>query len=293
MLKLGCNAMLRDSQNPGQHIDVEKLIHFIGGLDLDAIDFHAYRGFASKEPDYLLHIKRLCLKYGLPVSYIGIGAGFAGMVRAEDGRKLGALLPREELRARVQEAKEGVDMARFLGAPMIRLFAGRVLEESEQAEQVYSQMIESFQAVADYARERGVFVGLHNHEPPAAPRGEDLLRILKDADRDNITIIMDTGRWWGSIGVDPKGNPDPDANIYEYMEQVAPYATVVRTKIYRIDSGKEEWLNYERIFKILKSVSFNGNLSIVYEGFNNRCDDFEGIRLAVKHLRDVIERTMA
>ena len=40
----------------------------------------------------------------------------------------------------------------------------------------------------------------------------------------------------------------------------------MRCKIYRIQNGVEEWLDYPRIFEILKGVHFNGWLSIVYEG---------------------------
>jgi hypothetical protein len=33
-------------------------------------------------------------------------------------------------------------------------------------------------------------------------------------------------------------------------------ARVVRAKLYRLKSGKEEWLDYDRIFKILRGVKY-------------------------------------
>ena len=61
---------------------------------------------------------------------------------------------------------------------------------------------------------------------------------------------MDTGQWVGSPGSQPVGVTDPAHDFYGYMEQTVPYATCIRTKFYRIESGREEWLDYERIVSI-------------------------------------------
>ena len=49
---------------------------------------------------------------------------------------------------------------------------------------------------------------------------------------------MDTGQWRGSPGA--AGEPDSSVDIYAHMEQVLPYACYVRTKFYKVASGKEE-----------------------------------------------------
>ncbi|MBI4531189.1 MAG: TIM barrel protein [Candidatus Latescibacteria bacterium] len=206
---------------------------------------------------------------------MGSGGGFVGT--------------EEELRQRVEEAKADVDVAVFLGAPMIRLFGGHVPEGVEDREPLWGPMIRCFQEVADYAATKGIIVGLQNHDNRnMAATGDDVLRILRETDRENFTFILDTGQWKGSIGAHPRGEFDPDVDIYRYMEQTAPYASYVRAKIYKIDSGREEWIDYKRVIKILKAVNFNGSLSIVFEGQGNRCEDAEAIRLAVKHLRELL-----
>jgi len=210
---------------------LDSLIDRAAALNLDAIDIHL--GGLSREPNYLLGVKIRCLKYGLPIGYLGSGGGFVG--------------GREEIRRQINQAKLDVDTAVFLGAPMIRLMGGRVLDEVENAEDIRSVIVESFQEVADYAAPKGVIIGVQNHPPPAAPRGKDILRIITGADRRNISHIMDTVQWWGSIGADPRGEYDPEVDIYEYMEQTAPYASSVRAKIYKIDSGQEEWIDYTRV----------------------------------------------
>ena len=288
MIKLGCTAMLRDKENAGQFIDVESLIDLIHNLRLDIVDLHLYRGFRSRNSEYLRQIKGKCLRYGLPIGYVGIGNGFVGAAIGANQRVVGVPLPPEELCRRVAEAKEAVDVAAFMGAPLVRLFGGGLPEGTEDREALWSAMIRSFQEVADYAIDKGIFLGLHNHPPAVAPTGDDILRILHDTDRENFTFILDTGQWFGSPGTNLAGKFDSGLAFYHYMEQTASHAACVRAKIYKIDSGREEWLDYERIVSILKAVNYNGNVSIIFEDRNNRCGYAEAIGLAAKYLRGLL-----
>ena len=49
-------------------------------------------------------------------------------------------------------------------------------------------------------------------------------------------------------------------------------------------SGKEEWLDYERIFRILGGVKYNGFVSLVYEGWQDM-DAMHAVPIGVKFLR--------
>ena len=287
MIKLGCNSLVKDRDNPGGWIDIETMIDLIHTLRLDIIDFQLDRGFRSLEPAYLRRIKILCHKYGLPIGFIGAGSGFVSTAQLPNGSVVGASLSSEELQERIDVVKEAVDVAVFMGAPLIRLFGGGVPEGTENRETVWSTMISGFQAVSDYAAEKGILIGLHNHPPAAEPTSDDILCILNDVDRENFTFILDTGRWRGAP-TSREGTSDSSENIYRYMEQTAPYASYVRAKIYKVDSGKEELLDYRRIIAILKKANFNGNMSIVLEDQGNQCDYAEAIRLAVKHLRELL-----
>ena len=61
----------------------------------------------------------------------------------------------------------------------------------------------------------------------------------------------------------------------------------MRCKIYRIQNGTEEWLNYPRIFEILKGVDYNGMLSVVYEGQDVE-EEATAIPKAVSYLRGLM-----
>ena len=263
-MKVGIYASYFGKEEPKAFPDVESFIELAYELRLDVIDFRVDVGFGSKDTDYLRGIKIKCHKAGLPIGYLASGGHFVGTD--------------DELRQKVEQAKADVEVAAYLGAPMIRLFCGAPDEGDRESE------IRCFQEVCDFAADAAIIVGLQNH--PST--GDNVLRILRETDRENFTFILDTGQWVGSPGLN-LGVGDPDVDIYHFMEQTAPYAAYVRAKIYKIDSGREEWLDYPRIIGILKSAGFNGVISITFEGKDvNRCDDRETFRLAAQHLRETI-----
>ena len=258
MIKLGCNFLsLHDTS-------VEDFIRICYDLRLDVVDFHA-QAFRSADPAYLTSIKLLCLRYGLPLGYIGVSGLFHGTA--------------EERREHAADSKRAVDVAAFLGSPLIRMFCAPVPEQNGDGEDTWPPMIAGYREVADYAAAQGVAIGLQNH--PST--GEEMLRIRGEVDRDNFNFIMDTGQWLGSPGSAPIGETDPQHDFYGYMAQTIGHASYIRTKFYHIESGTEEWLDYERIVRIIKNANYNGCISIVYEG--KHPDRVEQIRLAAAYLR--------
>ena len=261
MIKIGCNYLsLRDTS-------VEEFVQVSHDLRLDVVDFHQ-RAFASTDPDYLGAIKLQCLRLGLPIGYIGVSGLFVGT--------------EAERTEHAQTCREAADLAAFLGSPIIRLFCSTVPDKNGDGEDPWPAMISGYQEVADYAACKGVAVGLQNH--PST--GDEMLRIWRETNRENFTFIMDTGQWVGSPGSSPRGETSADIDFYHFMEQVAPHAMYVRTKFYRIESGREEWLDYERIASILKAIGYNGCISIVYEGEQE--DRVEQVRLAAASLRELL-----
>lgn len=263
-MKVGIYASYFGKEVPKAFPDVESFIDLAYELKLDVIEFRVDVGFGSLDRGYLRDLKIKCLKAGLPIGYLASGGHFVGTD--------------EELRGKVEQAKADVEVAAFLGAPMIRLFCGAPGDGDPDRE------IRCFQEVCDFAADAGIVVGLQNH--PST--GDNVLRILRETDRENFTFILDTGQWVGSPALN-RGVANPDVDVYHYMEQTASFASYVRAKIYKIDSGREEWLDYPRIIGILKAAGFNGVVSITFEGQDvNECDDRETFRLAAQHLRETI-----
>ena len=273
MMKLGCMSLsYKDEFGSGQ-LTLEGFIERAYELGLDGIDIHT-RAFASTEPDYLRAIRMQALKRGIALSYIGVSSNFGK--------------PQEQLEGEVATAKEWIDVAAAMGIPLVRVFAAWI-PEGDTEEAVWARMIPCLQEVAAHGEEKGVVVGLHNHNHGCVTRtGKDVRRIITQVDNPYFSHILDTGQYVGSPGASgARGQEDPSLNFYGSIEETAPLAVHVRCKIYRIQSGVEAWLDYPRIFKILRGVDFNGWLSIVYEGQDVEAEA-TAVPKAVSYLRQLM-----
>ncbi len=254
---------------------IEKVINFAAELRLDTVDFHL--AGIDRDHDHLRYLKGLCNKNGLNIGYTG-GGSFVGL--PEDADK------------RMQQGKADVDTTAFLGAQVMRAFARHKWPDTvEEQEAFWGAMIASFQEICDYAAQQGVQVALQNHNNGSfAMTADQVLRILRETDRPNFSFLMDTGQWLNAIGSHPRGEFDPNVDLYkDYLEPTAPHTTYVRAKIYKIDSGREEWIDYARVLEILHGVNFNGTIGMVFEvGDRNTCSSEECVVLATKHLRQII-----
>ena len=273
MMKLGCMSLSYSHQFRDGLIDLEGFIDRAYDLGLDGIDIHT-RAFASTEPDYLRNIRMRCLKRGLAMSYIGVSNNFG--------------LPKDELPGVVADVKHWVDVAEFLGIPLVRIFAAWI-PEGEPEEQVWDRMMPCMEEVAAYGQEKGVVLGLHNHNHGCVTRtSKEVKRILEGVDNPYLSHILDTGQYVGSPGASgADGKEDPTLNFYGSIEETAPLAVHVRAKIYRISTGEEAWLDYPRIFKILNGVEYNGWVSVVYEGQADEAEE-TAVPKAVSYLRNFV-----
>ena len=270
MIKLGWIARATDAEVFEGHV------RYARELGLDVIDLHL--GGMPRDIGFVMRIKMMCVRAGLPIGYLG-GGSLVG--------------PPEHREARMEQARSDVDMTAAMGGQMLRVFARHKWPDTREEQECYwGPMVEDFRELSDYAAERGVVLGLQNHDNGSfCMTAEQALRILGEVDKENFTFLWDTGQWLGSIGSHPRGEFDANVDLYEdYLKPTAPYAASVRAKIYQIDTGVETYLDYPRIFGILKDVGYNGNVSIVYEGAEGRntCTPEEGVALAVRYLRGVI-----
>ncbi len=266
MIKLGTMSLnLRDTTAN----DFARIIYDLG---FDVVELHT-SAFESTDFRYLRDLKMTLMKLGLPLGYIGISNDF--------GR------PVDEHPEQIAAIKKWIDVANFMSCPLVRVFGAYVPDEYGDEEALWAPMIAGFQEVAEYGYEKGVLVGLQNHNHNNLTRtGDDVLRALRETNRPYFTHILDTGQYAGSPGASGhRGSSHPGYDCYDSIAKTAPHAVYVRAKFYRIDSGIEEWLDYPRILEILCQVGYNGPVSVVYEG---ESDPIESMRKAGEYLRSLI-----
>ncbi|MBM3934684.1 MAG: TIM barrel protein [SAR202 cluster bacterium] len=272
MIKVGVYATVNDTD--GQFSSPMEFTEFAGSIGLDYIDHHPAKGFTSSDPGYLRHLRLLATRNGLAMGPLSAGGSYTGTP--------------EQVRKKIDESKQGVDMAVLLGAPLLRLTAGPPSPSDPDQQRAWDGIVKGFQEVADYAATKAISLGLCNHGP-GMPKGDDMVRLFKEINRPNITAIMDTGRWWPNKSTGAEGF-GKNEHAYGFMEQVAPYTSHVMTKIWKIDSGREEYVDYDRVCAILKKVNFNGGFSICYKKVYSDLSYRQGIKMAADHIRDCAAR---
>lgn len=276
LIKLSLQSLsYRDTFNDGQ-IDLEGIIERAAELRLEGVDLH-FRHFASTDDDYLEDIRLLCLNRGLHMCYIGISNDF--------------LKPNAEGKAQVQLVKDWIDVAARMGIQMVRVFGGSI-PDGETFDSMYPRLLANTREAVAYGRSKGVVCGLHNHNHRAGPAtGEQVLRLLDDVDDPYYSHILDTGQYKGSPGASrgERGQEAEEWGFYESIQASAPRTVQVRAKLYRIASGSEAWLDYDRIMPILKNVGFNGWMSLVFEG-QDELDEPTAVPIGVRFLRGLLEQ---
>ena len=252
MMKLGLMSLSYKDQFAAGELDLEGCIDRAYELRLDGIDIHT-RAFKSTDREYLRDIRMRCLRRGLAISYLGVSNNFGK--------------PPAQLDAEVALVNRWVDVAAEMGVPLVRIFAAWI-PEGEYEASVWARMMPCMHRVAEHAAERGVVLGLHNHNHGCVTRtGKEVRRIIEEVGSPYFSHILDTGQYVGSPGASgANGVQDPALDFYGSIAETAPLAVHVRAKVYRIQTGEEAWLDYPRIFEILKGVDYNGWVSIVYEG---------------------------
>jgi sugar phosphate isomerase/epimerase len=270
MMRLCCLSLSFKPEFQSQQMDDLKFIELCGLLELDGVDFNM-SSFRSLDREHLKKIKKRCLERGLTIACVGVSNDFG---RASQDQE-----------AVQQQIREGIDTAQFLGVPVVRLFAGYV-QRGESREAVWKRTVAGLQRAADYAEKAGVLVAVQNHNHNnVTSTGEDVVRLLKEVNHPWCSHILDSGQYLGSRGAGgAKADDKRRFNVYDSIARTASLAVLVRAKLYRLRDGKEEWLDYRRICKILQGVKYNGFISLVYEGWAN-LDAPHAVPVGVKWLR--------
>ena len=247
---------------PEQLVDakmtLDKFIHFCADLDLDGTELTGYYFPREITHEYLMHLKQLTFQLGLDISGTAIGNDFC--------------LPDGDARnAQLKMTRDWIDHAAAMGAPVIRIFAGRVPKgdtESAAVERCVAGINESLR----YAAQRGVFLALENHGGITSTP-DQMLKIIE---------AVEPSPWFG-VNFDG-GNFRTD-DPYRDMERIAPYTINAQLKVAVSINGRKQPADMKRIVGILKAAGYRGYVVLEYE---EKDDPWKGIPPHIKVLRDLI-----
>lgn len=276
-----------------ERVPIEHVIEEAARLELDGVEI-LHQQMASEANPYLQKLKRLAFIHGLDLYALSIHQGFVS--------------PDAETRQKnINHTVHCIRLAHELGIPAIRLNSGRWgtagsfdelmrMEGQEPVlpghteDEAFTWVITAIEACLPDAEKYGVILALENHWGlTCTPEGVN--RIVSAINSEWLKVTMDCGNFLShsSAEVYPMECRDREVSptvSYEKLAQIAPEAVLVHAKTYY---GGGEWytleLDYARIGQMLKSVGFQGYVSIEFEG---KADARTGVRQSVELLRGAL-----
>ncbi len=221
-----------------EQITMTDFIDFCALHHCDGAELTSYF-FDQQIPDVdLVAVRRHAFLRGIDVSGTAIGNNFTHPAGPE----------RDEQMA---YTKAWIDRAVVMGAPHVRVFAGKHTKGMDEDE-AWANVIANLKEAGDYAGERGIFLGIENHD--SIGDHETLLRLIHGVDHPWIGVNLDTGNF---------RTEDP----YIDIEKTAPYAVNVQLKVEfkRAGASEKEPTDLDRVIQILKAANYQGYLVLEYE----------------------------
>jgi sugar phosphate isomerase/epimerase len=216
-----------------------EFVDYCAELDLDGTELTSYYFPESVSNDFLINLKQQCFRLGLDISGTAIGNDFClpeGAAREEQ----------------LAMTRTWIDNAAVLGAPVIRIFAGKI-PNGETEEIALERCINGINESLKYAAQKGVVLALENHGGITATP-EQMLRIVEG---------VDNSPWFG-VNFD-SGN-FRTADPYGDLEKIAPYTMNAQIKVMmHPEGGDPEPADLKRIINILKAANYRGYIVLEYE----------------------------
>ena len=256
-MKLGCSSSSYDTAFREGRIDLPAWLRLcaqeleVDGVEL--VDAH----FPTTDPVYLRDIKKLCTDLHLTIAGVAVTNDFG----PDDRRAL-----------ETANVRRWCDVAAYLGAPIVRVFAGWVpaqpLEQDDgriigalrrvfgrpksDARRIWSDAMASLRACADYAADRGVVLALQNS------RSDGLVA----SSQQLAQCVHDVGSPWLRICLDPADLADRTG-----IETSAARVVQVHARMRNLrDDGSDAYVHWPELLQLLKLARYRGFVLVDYDG---------------------------
>ena len=236
-LLTGCCAYSYSKLLGARKMTMEGVIRKAVELGIDGVDMTAY-WFKSTDPSYLASLRHLAFKQGVCFSGAAIGAS---TVQAEAGKRAEVL----------EEIKKWVDVTECLGAPHLRVFAGK-LPAGATVQQATQWTIDTLKSACEYAGKKGITLGMEDHEG-ITQNADACLEIVHRVDSPFFGINLDITNFI----------PTEKADAYAQIEATVPYATHSHIRD-RFQDGQA--VDLDRVWRIFAQSNYKGFMSAEYEG---------------------------
>ncbi|HLO81941.1 MAG TPA: sugar phosphate isomerase/epimerase family protein [Chitinophagaceae bacterium] len=236
--KIGLNAYSFNNMLMNKKMTQAGLLEFCAATGFDAVDMTGY--YFSSYPDTptddeIFAFKRKAHALGIEISGTGVRNDFTA---ADPGA----------MDKEIDLVKKWIIVAAKLGAPVLRIFAGKIYAEGEERKIVKARIIHAIDQCLPLAKTHGIILGVQNHNDFLRTSDEcfDLIAPFKSP---WLGLILDTGNF---IAADP----------YEEIRKAIPLAVNWQVKEKLLINGKQAPMDLPRLTGIIKASDYNGNIPI-------------------------------
>ena len=220
-------------------MDMFGYLDFCAKHQFDAVEPTAYFFPADVNTAYMNNFKRRAHILGLDISGGAIGNNFSYTPGSDKAKE------------QFEYTKKWIDLYADLGAPVIRIFAGKRVDKNISLEKMLENQKTNLLEALAYADKRGVILGLENHD--SMTNIDQLLSFVKTIDSPSLGITFDSA------------NIAKTADPYAELVKLAPYTVNAQVKVKIPVDGKHEDADLGRIVKILKDAKYAGYIVLEYE----------------------------
>ncbi len=219
-------------------IDLLGFVDFCKEQGIDGTELTSYYFPQEVTDDYLFNLRRHCHLMGMTISGGAIRNDFC----SSDPKKVAA---------DIAHTKKWIDYYAAIGAPAIRIFAGKE-QKGEPIKKTLRRCARNCEKACKYAESRGIMLALENHGGVTA-KAEDLLEIVKQVESPAFGVNFDSGNFRST-----------DAP-YAELKMIAPYAVNAQIKVEIHQGEKNVPTDLERVTGILQNAGYSGWVALEYE----------------------------
>ncbi|WPP50194.1 sugar phosphate isomerase/epimerase family protein [Catalinimonas niigatensis] len=232
-LKLALNAYSFNQALQEGSMTLDHLLDFCAELAFDAVDPTAYYfpGYPKVPKDsFLFDFKRKAYERGLAVSGTGVRNDFT---QADP----------EKRKADLQLIEDWIIAAVKIGAPSLRVFAGKIVSDRNDWKKARQRVIDGLRQSADIGGKHGIMINLQNHYE-FLKTADEVEEVMQEVNHPWLGLMLDIGSL--------RNNP------YEEIRQLAPYARSWQVKEEVYVNGEPEKTDISRIVSIAKEANYRG-----------------------------------
>ena len=237
----GCCAYTYRHAFQSGALTLETFIQKAVELRLDGVDMTVYY-MKNTDPGYIENLRYLGYKNG--VAFSGVACG-SSMVQADAAKRAAVLA----------DIRKWVDVTQRIGAPHLRVFAGKQPAGATMA-QCVTWVVELMKEACEYSGRRGITLGLEDHDG-VSQSAEVCLEIMHRVNSEFAGINIDISHF--------KSTSSQDS--YAQIAACLPYATHAHVRA-GFDDGSP--IDLDRVWKMFADSGYKGFMS--YEGEEKSLD---------------------